>query len=304
MPLHTPVVFIFFRRPETTAKVFQAIRRARPRRLILVADGPRGHEDEDLCRQSRKVVDHIDWECEVTRSYSDTNLGVAKRVSTGITEAFKLVEEAIILEDDTLPSPFFFKFCENLLEQWRKDERVFHISGTNFIHDLCKDQQHTYYFNRHPAIWGWATWRRAWQHYDMQLHDWPRHKKDGLLQKNLHLHNAISEWEKTFDLHHENNDPWTWDYHWVYAAWSQGGRSISPHRNLVTNIGFGKGATHTGDGIAPNLPINQDFDEEIVHHPDSSLQEDLNLLLEKRLFQKHPNKLQRGLMKLRKLFHS
>ncbi len=299
--METPVILILFRRPETTRQVFEAIRQARPRHLCLVADGPRGPQDQAPCEAARAVVADIDWPCEVIHDFADTNLGVAKRVSSGITAAFEHYEQAIILEDDTLPCPFFFEFCENLLRHWRDQDCVQHISGTNFIHRRKADIPHSYYLNHHPAIWGWATWRRAWQHYDLNLPGWPRHKAEGLLQSKLQTDDARRHWEQTFDLHHDNDDPWTWDYHWTYATWTQGGLAASPRQNLVTNIGFGEGATHTGTATAPDLPIDDIHTEEISHPLEPRLDTHLNQLLEQRLHRKPPNKFQRGLSKLRRL---
>jgi len=301
--MNTPVILILFRRPETTRRVFEAIRQARPPKLYIVADGARGPDDDASCESARAIVANIDWPCEVIRDYADTNLGVAKRVSSGITGAFRHYEEAIILEDDTLPNPFFFKYCEELLARWREEERIQHISGTNFIHCHQAEIQHSYYFNNHPAIWGWATWRRAWQHYDTRLPHWPEHRKEGLLERKLHTTTARQNWTETFDLHHDNEDPWTWDYHWTYATWVQNGLAAAPRQNLVTNIGFGEGATHTGTTTAPDLPIDPSHDETIVHPQGPDIHEPLNRWLEEHLHKKQPNKFQRGLSKLRKILH-
>ena len=303
MALDTPIIFILFRRPETTRRVFEEIRRAKPRRLFLVADGPRGPQDDAACRLAREVVADIDWECETSRYYAEKNLGVATRVSSGITKAFEHVEEAIILEDDTLPSPFFFQYCESLLEYWRRDEKVFHISGINFLHGKSASGDSSYYFHRHPAIWGWATWKRAWSHYDLRLPDWPWHQKNGLLQRNLRTQTAIKQWDQIFDLHYDNDDPWTWDYHWTYATWVKSGLAASPRQNLVTNLGFGKDATHTGNAEAPDLPIDPKHTETIIHPLESAVHEEFNLLMERHIYGKPPNKLRRGLSKLWKLVY-
>ena len=299
--MKTPVIFIVFRRPKTTRLVFEAIKQAQPPQLYLVADGPRGPNDVADCESVREVLTDIDWPCEVTRDFADTNLGVANRVTSGITSAFALYEEAIILEDDTLPCPFFFEYCESLLCQWRNEERVQHISGSNFIHNRKADIPHSYYFNNHPSIWGWATWRRAWKHYQLGLPNWPQHKADGLLDRKLKTKAAKQCWEQTLDLHYDNNDPWTWDFQWTYATWARDGLAIAPRQNLVSNIGFGDAATHTSTATAPDLPIHLNHTEEILHPPEPRIEPNLNLVLEKHIHRKQPNKFQRSLSKIRSL---
>ena len=93
----TPVIFLIFRRPELTARVFGAIRQAQPSKLLIIADGPRSEAEAELCHQTRTVTEQIDWDCEVLRNYSDTNLGCRKRVSSGLNWAFEQVEEAITI---------------------------------------------------------------------------------------------------------------------------------------------------------------------------------------------------------------
>jgi hypothetical protein len=160
--LTTPVAFLIFNRPDTTAKVFEAIRQAKPPKLLVVADGPRPDRPDDIekCKAARGVVEQVDWDCEVLRNYSDVNLGCKKRVSSGLDWVFNTVEEEIILEDDCLPHPTFFRFCEELLDYYRHDERIMVISGDNFQFGRnCTE--YSYYFSRYNHCWGWSTWRRS-----------------------------------------------------------------------------------------------------------------------------------------------
>ena len=132
--MRTPVVFIIFSRPDLTARVFAEIARARPEKLLVIADGPRpDREGEDAkCAATRAIIERVDWPCEILKNYSNVNLGCGHRPATGLRWVFEQVEEAIILEDDCVPHPTFFRFCEELLEHYRDDERVMHISGDNF----------------------------------------------------------------------------------------------------------------------------------------------------------------------------
>lgn len=171
--LQTPVVFFIFDRPDTTARVFAEIARGKPPKLLLVADGPRpDHPGEaEKCAAARAVVEQVDWPCEALTDYAETNLGCRRRVSSGLDWVFATVEEAIILEDNCLPHPTFFRFCEELLERYRDDERVMRISGGNhkFGRKIGTD---SYYFTRYAHVWGWASWRRAWRYYDVNMKSW------------------------------------------------------------------------------------------------------------------------------------
>ncbi|MBA4056200.1 MAG: nucleotide-diphospho-sugar transferase, partial [Marivirga sp.] len=162
--LETPVLLLIFNRPDTTRRVFEAIRKARPKRLFVAADGPRQHkpEDADRCAKARKIATDVDWECEVKTFFRDTNVGCGRGPSGGISWFFEHVDEGIILEDDCLPSPLFFRFCAELLERYRDDKRVMEIGGNTFMDEANRDKEYSYYFSSHNNIWGWATWKRAW----------------------------------------------------------------------------------------------------------------------------------------------
>ncbi len=251
--MNTPVALIIFNRPEVTARVFEVIRQVRPSQLFLIADGPRPDVPGDLerCQATRAVVDQVDWPCELHKNFSDVNLGCGKRPVTGISWVFDHVEKAIILEDDCLPHPSFFGYCEELLERYQDDQRIMHIAGNNrgFFRD---DGRHSYYFSLLPYCWGWATWRRAWQYYDFHL-EFLREATAGKLLKNvLHNNKAVRYWEQRFrDLRRSQRTD-IWDFQWTFACWIQRGLAIVPNRNLVRNIGFGEDATHT-KGADPRI---------------------------------------------------
>ena len=244
--MRTPVVFIIFKRPETTARVFAEIATARPSKLLIVADGPRPDKpgEAEQCALTRSIVQRVDWECDVLTNFSDVNLGCGHRPATGISWAFEQVEEAIILEDDLVPHPTFFRFCEELLEKYWNDERVMHIGGTN---DLQLDRRPlSYIFSCHNICAGWATWRRAWKYFDFYVPSWPQLRHSTWLADTLEDAQGVAHWQKLFDQAYTLGDKADfWDYQWTFACWAQHGLSICPTVNLVTNIGFGPGATHT-----------------------------------------------------------
>jgi hypothetical protein len=243
--IQSPVVFLIFNRPEQTARIFAAIRAARPARLLVVADGPRlGRAgEEELCGKTRSVIDGVDWPCHVLRNFSDVNMGCGRRVSSGLDWAFAHVEEAIILEDDCLPDPNFFPYCVELLERYRADERIMMISGDNFQNGASRTPN-SYYFSQLVHCWGWATWRRAWRHYDFTMSDWRQRRRTQWI--NAVTKNPVMglRWRDCFDAVMAGKID-TWDYQWVYCIMARNGLSIVPDVNLVTNIGFGAGATHT-----------------------------------------------------------
>jgi hypothetical protein len=241
--MRTAVALILFRRPEETARVFATIREARPPQLFLIADGPRPGNADDArrCEQARAVVEAVDWPCEVVRDFADENLGLKRRIPSGLDRVFAAVEEAIILEDDCLPHPSFFPYCEELLDRYRDDERVVHISGSQLLPE--SPGEGSYSFSRGAAVWGWATWRRAWRLFDAELTDWhafPGAERRARLRRMFEETAERRHWRFVWDNSREMDN---WDAQWAYVALSRGQLAINPHRNLVTNIGFGEQAT-------------------------------------------------------------
>ncbi len=244
--MDTPVAFLIFNRPDSTRKVFEAIRRAKPKQLLVVADGARSdHPGEvELCLATRAIIKEVDWDCQVFKNYSEVNLGCGPRQATGISWVFDQVEEAIILEDDCLPHPSFFPFCETLLNTYRDDERVMHIAGTNF--QFRRQQSpYSYYFSRYAHCWGWASWRRAWQHFDFSMQQWPMLRSQDWLTTCLDSQRTAAFWDRAFDGVYGQDKVHIWSYQWMFSCWSQHGLTILPSVNLISNIGFHPGATHT-----------------------------------------------------------
>lgn len=245
--LKTPVVFIIFNRPETTKRVFAEIARARPPKLLVIADGPRTdhYDDVEKCAAVRAIIDGVNWDCEVLKNYSDVNLGCKRRVSSGLDWVFNKVEEAIILEDDCLPHPTFFQFCEEMLKKYRDDKRIAMISGDNFQFGR-KRTMYSYYFSRYTHIWGWASWRRAWANYDVDMKLWPKIRDGGWLDDLLGDKKGVWYWKYKFENVYQGKID-TWDYQWTFACWIQSALTVLPNVNLVSNIGFGMKAVHTQD---------------------------------------------------------
>ena len=235
LTLRTPVLFLIFNRPEMTRRVFEAIRSAKPTTLFVAADGPRPSRplEAELCNQARQaVLSGIDWKCEVKTLFRDKNFGCRLAVSSAITWFFDEVEEGIILEDDCLPEPSFFRYSEELLEKYRHDNQIMMISGDNF--QPVKRGEGSYWFSRYVHIWGWATWRRAWQKYDLAMKTWPEIRDSGHLKHTLPP-SVYNKSKKLFDRAFDGELS-TWDIQWLFACWINSGLSITPNTNLVSNI--------------------------------------------------------------------
>ena len=256
-PADTPLLLIAWRRPHTLRQVIDAIRPVAPTRLYVACDGPnpeRPGEAEKVVA-TRAVIEHeIDWPCQIEKLYSDVNQGCRLGVSRAISWFFEQVEEGIILEDDCVPHPDFFTYCTTLLERYRHDTRVWCISGNNFQNGQWRGDG-SYYFSHYPHCWGWASWRRCWHHFDGELSKWPALRYSGLLETifvdRLERDYWSAIWQRLADI----GDPDSWAYRWIFTCFCNGGLTTLPNRNLVSNVGFGIGATHT---ICPAEPTPAD----------------------------------------------
>lgn len=266
-----PVLFLVFNRPGPTQQVFDVIRQARPLKLFIAADGPRPDRSDDIenCRRVREIIEQVDWECEVKTLLRDQNLGCKQAVSSAITWFFDQVEEGIILEDDCLPDLSFFEFCQQMLARYHDDERVMMVNGTNYLIEAPLEE--SYFFSRYFAIWGWATWKRAWQLYDIKMQDWPR------LKEQKYLDGLVTDWRARLHYRASFERAYmgrvdTWDTQWTYTCLFNHGLAVTPRVNLITNIGHT--GTHTGArpvveygrGGFVNMP-RQKLDTDQLKHP-------------------------------------
>ena len=268
--LKTPILFLVFNRLRTTKKVFQSIRHAKPTKLYVACDGPR-HEIKKEVKIVESVKDYIlnsiDWECEVKTLFREENLGCKYAVSSAIDWFFKNENQGIILEDDCLPNHSFFWYCEELLQKYQYDMRIWHISGNNFQKEKPFNDL-SYYFSKHNHIWGWATWANRWKKYDVEMKSYlslDEHKKfDNMIDNNKEK----VYWSNIFKKC-SRGEINTWDYQWTYAVWKNGGLTIAPNLNLVSNIGFGEGATHTTDLESEHANMSAKNLKLPLKHPDS-----------------------------------
>ena len=240
-----PIAFIVFNRPQLTEKTFSVLRDQRPTELFIIADGPRPEHPMDIerCAAVRAVVENVDWPCKVHRKYAESNLGLKKNVSSGLDWVFAQVERAIVLEDDCLAHPDFFRFCDELLDRYANDERVSVITGNNFQNGMTRGMA-SYYFSKYNHCWGWATWRRSWECYDGNLSFWPEWKKSTSWMSWMPEVLERNYWKNIFNEVQMGKIN-SWAYPWTGSVWYRGGLTATPNVNLVSNIGFGADATHT-----------------------------------------------------------
>lgn len=263
-PMTTPVLFLIFNRPDTTQRVFDAIKKAKPTKLYVSADGPRKDKIDEAakCQAARDIIKQVDWECEVHTNFHEKNLSLKLAISSAIDWFFENVNEGIILEDDCLPTLSFFWFCQELLEKYRDDERIMAISGAYFQFG-CKRYEESYYFSKLVGIWGWATWRRAWKHFDLSLKSFPEFKKQNQI-KNI-FEDKISQvfWMTKIQNVYDGGNSWA--FSWTYAIFTQNGLCICPTVNLLSNIGFGPNAVHATDQNSRFANVKTAEIEKIIH---------------------------------------
>jgi GR25 family glycosyltransferase involved in LPS biosynthesis len=234
--MKSPVLFLVFNRPDTTLKVFESIRLAKPPKLYIAADGPRDGRiaEVKICQEVREIVKNVDWDCEVHTLFRDKNLGCKRGVYEGIDWFFQNEEEGIILEDDVVPHTDFFVFCDFVLNKYRFDERIMMATGTNYLSN--SEYKQPYFFSEHFTIWGWATWRRSWSLYDPDMSMWEHKKNQDDLCYKFQNSYIWKHFKNTFDsLKTDYID--TWDIQWVFTCLFNSGLCVTPRVNLITNIG-------------------------------------------------------------------
>ncbi|MEL7508633.1 MAG: glycosyltransferase family 2 protein [Cyanobacteria bacterium J06554_1] len=241
--LKIPVVICIFKRFESTKKVLEAVKHYAPDQIFVIADGPRNKDEAVKCSKTRSLFNDVGWPCKVYRNFSEEKLGGKARVSSGISWVFKHVDKAIILEDDCMPSQDFFAFCAELLTKYAEEPRVMQIAGSNFQYGRRRTK-YSYYFSNYPLCWGWATWRRAWKNFDIDIKAWPKAREKDLIKKVLNHNRAERYWTKLFQNIYDGRVKHGWDYRWTLACWLQGGLTITPEKNLVANIGNTNDAAH------------------------------------------------------------
>lgn len=269
--MKVPVLFVIFNRPKLAETTFGAIREYAPEKLYIAADGPRKqYEGEHLiCRNTReRILNLIDWNCEVHTLFREENIGCGRGPSEAISWMFEHEEYGIILEDDCLPSMDFFLFCEQLLPLYKEEKNVMQINGFN--PSSAQTAGNTYTFSHYPKIWGWATWRRAWQTFDFHMNYWPSYRKGGAYLKDFPLPEALIHryvWNQYYKELRSEERPRAWDLQWSVALFMNKGLCVVPGVNLIRNTGVGVDATNCIYGNSSEAEIQYGKLEFPLSHP-------------------------------------
>ena len=248
-----PILFLIYKNPEITRIVFEQIRKVKPNRLYIAADGPHQNKsfEKEECELTRRIVDHVDWVCNVRTRFLPENLGLKLAVSSAIDWFFSEVDEGIILEYDCLATVDFFHFCKQMLIRYKDDNRIFCISGGNTQNGIWRGDGDYYYSNLF-GCWGWATWKRSWKHWRPNLPNYERFVSEKQINNFFQNSQVRKYWTGKFDDIHYGRNTTTWAFCFLYAQMSQHGLCVVPNSNLVSNIGFSKEGTHAKD---PNHPL-------------------------------------------------
>lgn len=268
--LETPVLFLTFNRPDTTIRVFEAIKKAQPKRLYLACDGPRPNNTNDVrkCDEVKEVLSGVDWECDVKMLFREKNLGCMTACTEAISWFFENEEYGIILEDDCLPAQSFFSYCEAVLKKYKDDSRIVHVNGNNYNTSKVTKTDYSYHFTFFPQVWGWATWRRAWKNFQTTMplfkdFDDPQFFRHiGLTDRDYAK--IRLRWLKVYEQQVNN----VWDYQWHFINMLEGNLVVSPVKNQISNLGFNEGSTHSPhvNLLKADLPRHE-MSLPIVHPP-------------------------------------
>jgi hypothetical protein len=252
--LDTPVVLLIFNRPDFAEVVFRAIAQAKPKRLYVFADGPRTPEEVAVCAETRAVI-KVDWPCDLTMDVSEVNLGCRARSASGFDRVFAETETAILLDDDCVPDPTFFRFCEEMLDRYRGDGRVMSITGANYLGRWRRGwRSPSYHFSNFGSPWGWATWRRAWEHFDVTMQAWKHPTTKPWLQEVLGNDEMYQFQAMRFDVVYGNRH--SWDVAWLFTKLLDAGLTIVPAVNLIRNIGCLGGNSLPATHAVANMPTS------------------------------------------------
>lgn len=287
--IKSAVLLICFNRPNTTQIVFDSIRRVRPGKLYIAIDGPRNNRPDErhLCTEVLGITQKVDWECNVEYLIRSKNVGCKLGVTTAITWALKNEDRIIIIEDDIVAPPAFYYFADEMLEKYRNEEKISIVSGNNYTPlEGCKSD---YLFSKYGHIWGWATWKRVWEPFDVELPELESDMTNGYLKElglktyELKYFSKLSKKIKTLIQNGQIN---TWDYQFVYYRIRNNLMSIIPKVNLASNIGINSSRTDYKSKSNTNYyPAVPDFVAR--KHPEKV---ECNLIYDQYHFKKYINK--------------
>ncbi|MCW0483179.1 glycosyltransferase family 2 protein [Gaoshiqia sediminis] len=240
-----PILIIVFNRPDFALKLFEALAKLKPEKLYVISDGPRNEREAIDVEKSRLIFNNVDWNCQIKYDYSSVNIGLRQRITSGIDWVFQSEETLIILEDDCIPQPDFFKFCSSMLDRYADDNRIMAINGCNLNPRLSKTFPNSYFFSKYANSWGWATWKRAWDLFDRDLSGFDDKDTFKNFTYNFPYRTRSSlYWHYKMGVVKESKIN-SWAYRWMFSLWIQNGLAVVPKFNLIQNIGDDERSTNT-----------------------------------------------------------
>tara|TARA_B100001093_G_scaffold367805_1_gene352713 strand:- start:14999 stop:15958 length:960 start_codon:yes stop_codon:yes gene_type:complete len=284
-----PILIIGFNRPDYIKKQITVLRQIKPRSLYITIDAPRRNNEEDAKKvdEVKSLIDQeCDWDVKLFKNYAISNLGCGPGPVSGIDWFFEHVEEGIILEDDCIADLSFFTYCEELLEKYRSDSRVMTISGSCYPLSV-KSNEYSYSFSSFIHIWGWATWRRAWKHFDIEIKEFPGTNGQKAIRNTLQSSRAIHEWQKRFLSVFGKGKAHIWDYQWMFASWLKGGITIHPKVNMIDNIGFGEDSTHTKDRSKSHAMTSGSITFPLSHPEEVKVDSEVDFMIQDKIVTPH-----------------
>ena len=239
-----PILLLGFNRPEECRQIISSLREVGAKYVYFSVDGPRIDSEADISKVEmvRNLKDLFDWGCDLHIRFLSENLGCKLAISSGITWFFENVEEGIILEDDCLPNQDFFYFCEKMLTKYRYSENIMHISGSSYLPSNIVHRTNHYFSALHD-VWGWATWKRAWDLFEIDI-EYPDTKSERLLLNKYFKSKKVARWFHRYLEDSKSPTCSLWSTYWVFAIISKNALGVTPVVNLVRNIGFDGQATH------------------------------------------------------------
>jgi hypothetical protein len=271
--METPVLLIVFNRPDNTRKVFEKIKKIKPKELFIFSDGHRDSVPGEELRVSeirQNIKDSVDWDCNLYLKFNNENLGCGAGPFSAISWAFEKTEKLIILEDDCVPSLPFFGYCEELLDKYEKDDRVWIISGLNHFEGRFNlVNEDSYFFSKYASPWGWATWKRCWREMDLQMKKLELFRKQGYIFDHVNRKDSAAALAIYKNYINEIGKPVQlsiWDVQFGFTIWSNRGVGIVPSSNLITNIGLTGTHANGEAGLGHSLVANENY--KISKHPD------------------------------------
>ena len=254
--LKTPIVYICFNRSKIVEKTFKFIERQKPIKLYIIMDGPRlnNRSDENEVLEIQKFLDNsINWQCKINKIYSKVNLGLKKRIISGINEVFNNDDNAIVLEDDCLPHNDFFYFCESILEKYKNHKKVRFITGNNFQKKNNK-YNYDYYFSKYSHIWGWACTKKLWEEVNFNHNYWESYIRSDEFKNIFETKDEFKYWSDTFNLIGKGNQS-SWSIYLLLTMWKNNYLTVTPRINLVQNLGLENGTNTKALDLETNLSL-------------------------------------------------